>query len=147
MSRILIADDDPDIRSLCEMVLGSEGFEVLVAQNATEGLALAHREKPDLILLDWMMPGVDGIEALQLLKGSPTTAGIPVVMVTAFGGPMEITLATHHGAEGYVTKPFEPAELLSLVRRFVQTATPPPDTPPVTTGESVASTGDAPALS
>lgn len=119
MNRILIADDDPDIRSLCEMILTSEGFEVLVAQNAPECLALAHKQKPDLILLDWMMPGVDGMEALQLLKGSTLTAGIPVVMVTAFGGPMEITLATHNGAEGYVTKPFESAELVSLVRRFV----------------------------
>lgn len=120
MSRILIADDDPDIRELCEMVLSHEGFEVLVAQNAPECLSLAHKQTPDLILLDWMMPGVDGMEALQLLKGSAATAEIPVVMVTAFGGPMEITLATHYGAEAYVTKPFEAEELVSLVRRFVE---------------------------
>ena len=126
MSRILIADDDPDIREMCEMVLSHEGFEVLVAHNAPECLALAHQQTPDLILLDWMMPGVDGMEALQLLKGSSTTAEIPVIMVTAFGGPMEITLATHHGAEAYVTKPFEAEELVSLVRRFIEGVTPPP---------------------
>jgi CheY-like chemotaxis protein len=72
------------------------------------------------------MPGVDGIEALQLLKSAPITSGIPVVMVTAYGGPMEITLATHHGAEGYVTKPFEPADLLSLVQRFTASTPFPP---------------------
>ncbi|MCC2668310.1 MAG: response regulator receiver modulated diguanylate cyclase [Armatimonadetes bacterium] len=124
MSRILIADDDPDIRELCFTILSTEGFEVLVAENAPECLLMARKDQPDLILLDWMMPGVDGMEALQLLKSSAATVEIPVVMVTAFGGPMEITLATHHGAEGYVTKPFEVADLLSLVRRF--TAPPPP---------------------
>lgn len=128
MARILIADDDPDIREMCEMVLSHEGFEVVVAHDAPECLALARTHTPDLILLDWMMPGVDGMEALQLLKSSQTTVNIPVIMVTAFGGPMEITLATHHGAEAYVTKPFEAPELVSLVRRFVN-ATPPPALP------------------
>lgn len=126
MNQILIADDDPDIRSLCETILSVEGFEVLVAEDAPQCLALARKHRPDLILLDWMMPGVDGIEALQLLKGASVTSEIPVVMVTAYGGPMEITLATHHGAEGYVTKPFEPADLLSLVQRFMAPTIPPP---------------------
>jgi CheY-like chemotaxis protein len=128
VSRILIADDDPDIREMCEMVLSHEGFEVVVAHDAPECLALARTHNPDLILLDWMMPGVDGMEALQLLKSSQQTIHIPVIMVTAFGGPMEITLATHHGAEAYVTKPFEAPELVSLVRRFVE-AIPPPTLP------------------
>ena len=127
MSRIVIADDDPDIRDLCFTILSTEGFEVLVAENAPECIKLAHKDRPDLILLDWMMPGVDGMEALQLLKSNAATAEIPVVMVTAYGGPMEITLATHHGAEGYVTKPFEPADLLSLVQRFTAA---PPSLPP-----------------
>jgi CheY-like chemotaxis protein len=129
MSRILIADDDPDIRDLCLTILSTEGFEVLVAENAPQCLKLARTDQPDLILLDWMMPGVDGMEALQLLKSSAVTANIPVVMVTAFGGPMEITLATHHGAEGYVTKPFESADLLSLVQRFTATPRPYPPSP------------------
>ncbi|MGV3723155.1 MAG: response regulator [Actinomycetota bacterium] len=124
MNRILIADDDPDIRTLCQTILSAEGFDVIVAEDAPQCLALARKHSPDMILLDWMMPGVDGIEALQLLKSAPVTSGIPVVMVTAYGGPMEITLATHHGAEGYVTKPFEPADLLSLVQRFVASPRP-----------------------
>lgn len=139
MSRILIADDDPDIRNLCEMVLSHEGFDVVVAHNAPECLALAHKQTPDLILLDWMMPGVDGMEALQLLKGNAATAAIPVVMVTAFGGPMEITLATHYGAEAYVTKPFEAAELVSLVRRFVEGVPPLPVPPVLVEGTAAAS--------
>jgi two-component system phosphate regulon response regulator PhoB len=138
VSRILIADDDPDIREMCEMVLSHEGFQVLVAQNAPECLALAHQQTPDLILLDWMMPGVDGMEALQLLKGSAATAEIPVIMVTAFGGPMEITLATHYGAEAYVTKPFEAVELVSLVRRFIEGASPLPLTPALVEREAAA---------
>jgi DNA-binding response OmpR family regulator len=140
MSRILIADDDPDIRDLCFTILSTEGFDVLLAQNAPECLLMARRDSPDLILLDWMMPGVDGMEALQLLKSSAATNEIPVVMVTAFGGPMEITLATHHGAEGYVTKPFEAADLLSLVRRFTAAQSP---LPPVPLGATETEAGPA----
>ena len=141
MSRIVIADDDPDIRDLCFTILSTEGFEVLVAENAPECIKLAHKDRPDLILLDWMMPGVDGMEALQLLKSNAATAEIPVVMVTAYGGPMEITLATHHGAEGYVTKPFEPADLLSLVRRFTAA---PPSLPPLPVAMEADAAGPGP---
>lgn len=134
MKRILIADDDPEIRLLCQTILSTEGFKVILAEDAPQCLALARKHRPHLILLDWMMPGVDGMEALRLLKSAALTAQIPVVMVTAHGGPMEITLATHNGAEGYVTKPFEPADLLSLVQRFVGTH--PSAVPPATGPDS-----------
>lgn len=119
MSRILIVDDDPDVRELCRIVLSGESFEVLEAEDARSGIELAEHKRPDLILLDWMMPGVDGMDALRLLKASRKTQEIPVVMLTALDGLPQISLATSNGAEGYVTKPFEAEDLISLVRRFV----------------------------
>jgi DNA-binding response OmpR family regulator len=124
VSRILVADDDPSVRELCQIVLSTEGYEVLLAENAEEGIALAQREHPDLILLDWMMPDVDGMDALLALKADPATSQIPVVMLTALDGMPQITLATYNGADGYVTKPFEVDDLLSLVRRFIQAPAP-----------------------
>lgn len=123
MSRILVADDDPSVRELCQIILGTEGYDVLLAESAEEGIALAREQRPDLVLLDWMMPGVDGMDALLALKKDPATAEIPVVMLTALDGMPQITLATYNGADGYVTKPFEVDDLLSLVRRFTQEPT------------------------
>lgn len=124
MSRILVADDDPGVRELCQIILGTEGYEVLLAENAEQGISLAREQHPDLILLDWMMPDVDGMDALLTLKGDPATSEIPVVMLTALDGMPQITLATFNGADGYVTKPFEVDDLLSLVRRFTQASLP-----------------------
>ena len=120
MSKVLIADDDPSVRELCRVVLQSEGFEVVEAADAPKAIALAREHQPDVILLDWMMPGVDGMEALRALKGSEVTKHIPVVMLTALSGLPEITVATYTGADGYVTKPFEVDDLLALVQRFVK---------------------------
>ena len=119
MSKVLIADDEANVRELCRVVLEGEGFEVIEAKDATQAIALTREHQPDLVLLDWMMPGVDGMEALRVLKSSATTRDIPVVMLTALDGLAEITVATYSGADGYVTKPFEVDDLLSLVHRFV----------------------------
>jgi DNA-binding response OmpR family regulator len=119
VAKILVMDDDPSVRELCEMVLGGEGFAVVATPDAVSGIEAARTEHPDLILLDWMMPRVDGLDALQVLKSTQATASIPVVMLTALDGMSDIALATMGGADGYVTKPFEPADLASLVQRFV----------------------------
>jgi CheY-like chemotaxis protein len=119
MATILVLDDESSIRELCSMVLGEEGFVVVEASDALGGVAAARRHQPDLILLDWMMPEVDGLDALRILKSSDATRRIPVVMLTALDGLTNINLATLTGAEGYLTKPFEPYDLVSLVRRFV----------------------------
>ena len=116
--RILVADDDTDVRDLCRMILTGEGYQVVEADDATSCISLARAEPPDLVLLDWMMPGVDGIEALRALKSGNGTRGVPVVMLTALGDVSQITMATMNGADGYVTKPFEVDDLLTLVRRF-----------------------------
>jgi len=118
VSRILIVDDDAGVRELCTLVLGNEGYEVVEAQDAAAGLDLARAQVPDLVLLDWMMPDTDGMDTLVALKKDPATRAIPVVMLTALDGLPQIGLAMHNGADGYVTKPFEVQDLLSLVSRF-----------------------------
>lgn len=120
MPKILVVDDDPGVRELCSMVLTNEGFEVLQAEDAAVGIQLARNEAPDLVLLDWMLPGLDGMDALRALKGSSKTRQIPIVMLTALDGLPQITMATFSGADGYVTKPFEVDDLLSLIRRFTE---------------------------
>ena len=119
MNRILIVDDDADVRELCRIVLMSEGYEVLEAEDVPSGIDLARQKQPDVVLLDWMMPGTDGMDALRILKASERTREIPVIMLTALDGLPQISLATSNGADGYVTKPFEAEDLLSLVRRFL----------------------------
>lgn len=116
--RILVADDDADVRDLCRTILDGEGFQVVEAEDATTCLSLARAEPPDLVLLDWMMPEVDGIDALRALKSTPSTRNVPVVMLTALDDISQVTMATMNGADGYVTKPFEIDDLLALVRRF-----------------------------
>lgn len=119
MSTILVADDEAEVRNLCHLVLANEGYEVIAAEDAPSCISLARKRLPDLVLLDWMMPGMDGVDALRVLKGAPRTREIPVVMVTGLDGLANITIATMNGADGYVTKPFEIRDLLTLVRRFV----------------------------
>src|SRR5688500_292447 len=118
MRRVVVADDEADIRELCRTVLACEGYEVFTAETAAECISLVRQERPDLVLLDWMMPDLSGLDALWVLKGSMTTRDIPVVMLTALSGTSDIAVATSAGADGYVTKPFEVENLLSLVRRF-----------------------------
>lgn len=122
MRKVLIADDDPELRDMCGLVLRNEGYHVIEAADAAGCIAMARKEAPDVILLDWMMPGLDGMDALRALKASPKTRDIPVVMLTALDGLAEITMATYNGADGYVTKPFEMKDLIALVHRFTEPA-------------------------
>jgi len=124
--KVLVADDDASVLELCRMVLENEGFEVFTADDVPSCITRARTELPDLVLLDWMMPGVDGMEALRALKASLRTRHIPVVMLTALDGLAEITVATYSGADGYITKPFEMDDLLTAVRRYTN---PPPEQP------------------
>jgi DNA-binding response OmpR family regulator len=116
--RILVADDDASVRELCRVVLQAEGYNVEEAEDAPTCISLARAQPPDLVLLDWMMPGVDGIDALRALKSGTGTRAVPVVMLTALDDVSQVTMATMNGADGYVTKPFDVDDLLTLVRRF-----------------------------
>lgn len=119
MSRVLVVDDDPVIRGLLEVNLELEGYEVRLAVDGSDALAQVAAEHPDLVLLDIMMPGIDGWEVAQQLKGDERTAHIPVAFLTARAMGTDVKRGTDLGADAYVTKPFDPEELLELVDRLV----------------------------
>jgi CheY-like chemotaxis protein len=110
--KILVIEDDPDIQQLVQMALEfTGGYQVSVASDGPEGLGKAEAERPDLILLDAMMPGMDGFEVCRRLKADPALAGIPVVFLTAKAQAAEIEEGLRLGAAGYLTKPFDPMRL------------------------------------
>lgn len=105
--RVLLAEDDPDIQLVARLSLRKAGFVVTTVNNGAAVLARVAEERPDVILLDWMMPGMDGFEACSRLKGDPATAGIPVIFLTAKSQENEINRGLALGACGYITKPFD----------------------------------------
>jgi DNA-binding response OmpR family regulator len=121
-AKILVVDDEESVRQLFQIVLQHEGYEVLLAGNGAEALLMAHKEQPDLIILDWMMPVMDGLSALQQLRKDETTAGIPIVMLTARQSDSDTSTALIGGADVYLTKPFEPQDVLSIIARLLASA-------------------------
>jgi DNA-binding response OmpR family regulator len=119
-TKILVVDDEASVRHLLQVMLSTEQYEPLLAANGAEGLQLAHEHKPALIILDWMMPILDGLATLQALRNDAATAHIPVVMLTARQGDSDMAQAMVHGADFYITKPFDAEEMLAVVRRFVR---------------------------
>jgi DNA-binding response OmpR family regulator len=117
--QVLVADDEPDIVTIVEMILRTEGYEVLKATNGLEALELAERHNPDLILLDILMPDMDGWEVLRLLHVDPSTAEIPVAMISAKTGSRAKIASMQEGAVDYITKPFDSRELLTKVRAIL----------------------------
>ncbi len=118
--KVLIADDEPNIRLLVSRLLG-EDFSVLQASDGQEAINIARNEKPDIILLDIMMPNVDGYTACSVIKTDPTTEAIPVVMLTAIGLELNKKLSEKLGASGYITKPFTLPDLLSVITQLLPT--------------------------
>ncbi len=116
--KILIADDEPNIRLLVSGML-SRDYVVVAASNGEEAIALARRQKPCLILMDIMMPKMDGYAACSILKADPETKAIPVVMLTGVGHELNKKLAKQVGADGYITKPFSMEELLEAVAHLL----------------------------
>jgi len=121
--KILVIEDEQDIQTLLEYNLGQAGFEVLQSENGEEGLWLAIERQPDLILLDWMLPLLSGIEVLRQLRNRADTRDIPVIMMTARGEEGDRLRGLDGGADDYVTKPFSPAELLARVRAIIRRQT------------------------
>ncbi|MBI5588563.1 MAG: response regulator transcription factor [Deltaproteobacteria bacterium] len=120
--KILAVDDEADILKLLEYNLKKAGFRVVTAKDGPEGLHLARRERPNLILLDIMLPDMDGAEILKRLKTEDSTRHIPVVMLTAKGEEIDRVLGFELGAEDYITKPFSPRELVLRVRAILKRA-------------------------
>ena len=119
MTTILIVDDEPPILDLVRFTLEDADVRVVEASDGVEALAVARREKPDLILLDVHMPRLDGLEACRQIRREPDLARTPIVMLTAAGQEADRARGREAGADEYLTKPFSPLALLALVEALV----------------------------
>jgi DNA-binding response OmpR family regulator len=117
--KVLIADDEPNIVISLEFLLQREGFAVLVAVDGEEALARARAERPDLVLLDVMMPKMNGFDVCQALRADPELASMRILMLTAKGRDTEVSKGLGLGADAYVTKPFSTKELVAQVRSLL----------------------------
>lgn len=120
---ILVIEDEEDILALVQYNLLKEGYKVTTAASGEEGLSAARKGKPDLVLLDLMLPGMDGLEVCRALKRDPETRDIPLVMVTAKGEEADIVAGLELGADDYVAKPFSPRVLVSRLRAVLRRRT------------------------
>jgi CheY-like chemotaxis protein len=121
---ILVADDDEPSRRLIEAMLIPKGYQVITAKDGKEALDIIHKQAPDLVLLDIMMPEMDGYLALSKIKEDQLTASIPVIMVTAVGYEFNKKLADQLGANGYITKPVDMLELRNAIAQLLDTIKP-----------------------
>ncbi len=117
--RILIVDDDPVILRLLKVNFEMEGFAVMTAENGEDGVAAATRDVPDIILLDVMMPGMDGLQAAEKLRAQSSTKEIPIIFVSAKAQSVDVKAGLQAGAVDYVTKPFDPVELVEKVENLL----------------------------
>jgi two-component system, OmpR family, alkaline phosphatase synthesis response regulator PhoP len=120
MAKILAVDDEPHIVRLAQIALERAGHTVVTARDGREGLSKVASEHPDLVVMDVMMPYMDGFEALGHLKRDPTTRDIPVIMLTAKAMDSDISTGYRTGADCYLTKPFNPRELVAFVKRILE---------------------------
>ena len=118
--RILVVDDEPDAIELIRFNLKASGYEVLTAEDGEEALAKARKCSPDMILLDVMLPEIDGLEVCKILRRDPATASLPIIMLTAKASEIDRVLGLEFGADDYVTKPFSPRELMLRVRNLLK---------------------------
>ncbi len=116
---ILIVDDEEDVLELVRYNLDKNGYKISTATTGEDALAKARAKLPDLMILDLMLPGIDGLEVCKKLKGDSKTANIPVIMLTAKGEEADIVTGLELGADDYVTKPFSPKVLIARVRRIL----------------------------
>jgi len=124
MPTVLIVDDEPDIREVIRFALEGAGFRVFEAGHAEEARRLLGGEAPDLLLLDWMLPGRSGLELAQQIKQSAKTRGLPIIMVSARGEEEDRIRGLDTGADDYITKPFSPRELVARVNAVLRRARP-----------------------
>ena len=115
--KIILVDDEPEILILVRDYLSREGFNVLTAINGTEGIQLIEREKPDLVLLDWMLPGMSGLEMCRRLRETST---IPIIMLTAKSEEIDRVLGLEFGADDYIVKPFSLRELAARIKTVLR---------------------------
>jgi phosphate regulon transcriptional regulator PhoB len=120
--KILIVEDEPDIRKLVQYNLEQERFKVVEAEDGEQALKLLQREKPNLVILDLMLPGLSGIELCKLLRQRSDTARLPILMLTAKAGEADRIIGLEMGADDYLGKPFSPREMVARVRALLRRA-------------------------
>jgi DNA-binding response OmpR family regulator len=120
--RVLIVEDEPNIVLSLEFLLQREGYDTAVAADGEEALALARRLRPDVVLLDVMMPRRNGYDVCRAIRGDPDLAATPVIMVSAKGQEVEVLKGLELGASAYITKPFGNAEILEAIRAVLPRA-------------------------
>ncbi len=120
MSKVLIVEDEANIRQLVKYNLEKESYQVIEAEDGLQGLRLAKAEKPDLVLLDLMLPQMDGLEVCRSLKGNQATAAVPIIMLTAKSEEIDKVIGLELGADDYMTKPFSPRELVARVKAVLR---------------------------
>jgi two-component system phosphate regulon response regulator PhoB len=123
-STILVVEDEPAIQELISVNLGFAGHKVLRALDAEQAQTLIHAELPDLILLDWMLPGASGIALARKLRGDERTRAVPIIMLTAKGAEQDKLEGLEAGADDYITKPFSPKELLARIKAVLRRRAP-----------------------
>lgn len=118
--KILIVDDEPDALEILGFKLRESGWQPLFAKDGAQALALARTEHPALMVLDLMLPEIDGLEVCKLLRRDPGTAAIPIIMLTAKAAEMDRVIGLELGADDYVTKPFSPRELVLRIKKLLK---------------------------
>jgi phosphate regulon transcriptional regulator PhoB len=129
--KILVVEDEPDIRKLVQYNLTQERFKVLEAEDGEQALKIVQRDKPNLLILDLMLPGLSGIELCRILRDRSDTAKLPILMLTAKAGETDRVLGLEMGADDYLTKPFSPRELVARVRAILRRAASAAETEPL----------------
>ena len=117
--RILVVEDNEENRRLLRDLLTGNGYDMLEALTGEDGVAITERERPDLILMDIQLPGMDGYQATRLIKGNPALRHIPIIAVTSYALSGDDVKALEAGADAYVTKPFSPRQLLAKIREYL----------------------------
>ncbi len=119
-NKILIVDDEPDIVDLVAYNLKKDGFRVTTASDGEEALDKIRKDKYDLVVLDLMLPGIQGVELCRIIRNDPKTAGTPIIMLTAKGEEVDRVVGLESGADDYVTKPFSPRELIARIKAVLR---------------------------
>ncbi len=127
MSTVLVIDDEKDLQELVRYNLEKEGFDVIMARDGTSGLEIALRHRPDLIVLDLMMPGMDGLEVCRRLRSDDRGKRVPLLMLTAKATEADRVVGLELGADDYVTKPFSPRELVARIKAILRRASSQPE--------------------
>jgi two-component system, cell cycle response regulator DivK len=117
--RILVVEDHEDNRRILRDLLGNAGYQMMEAETGEAGLATAAAERPDLILMDIQLPGLDGYEATRRLKADPALRSIPIIVVTSYALSGDDAKARAAGCDAYVTKPFSPRQLLAKIKEYL----------------------------